>query len=57
MNVHDAQICMRAPNFDGGEGSGVKGHTTEHIKGVHLAYAAAHANWKAAVNPQLSLFR
>jgi hypothetical protein len=30
MNYQDAKIAMRALNLDGGEGSGVKGHTTEH---------------------------
>ena len=30
MKYNDAQIAMRALNLDGGEGSGVKGHTTEH---------------------------
>lgn len=30
MNYQDAKIAMRALNIDGGEGSGVKGHTTEH---------------------------
>jgi hypothetical protein len=29
MNLQDAKIAMRALNLDGGEGSGVKGHTTE----------------------------
>jgi hypothetical protein len=29
MNYQDAKIAMRALNLDGGEGSGVKGHTTE----------------------------
>jgi hypothetical protein len=28
MNYNDAKIAMRALNLDGGEGSGVKGHTT-----------------------------
>ena len=30
MNLQDAKIAMRALNLDGGEGSGIKGHTTEH---------------------------
>jgi hypothetical protein len=35
MNGRDAQIAFRALNLDGGEGSGVKGHTTEHpIRGA-----------------------
>ena len=34
MNYNDAKIAMRALNLDGGEGSGVKGHTTEHPVGA-----------------------
>jgi hypothetical protein len=30
MNLNDALIVKQALNLDGGEGSGVKGHTTEH---------------------------
>ena len=29
MTYNDAKIAMRVLNLDGGEGSGVKGHTTE----------------------------
>lgn len=39
MNLQDAKIAMRALNLDGGEGSGVKGHTT--LGGNKLAEARA----------------
>ena len=34
MNLQDARIAARALNLDGGEGSGVRGHTTER-GGIH----------------------
>jgi hypothetical protein len=39
MNTRDAQVTFKALNLDGGEGSGVKGHTT--LGGSKLAEARA----------------
>jgi hypothetical protein len=40
MKLNDALIVARALNLDGGEGSGVKGHTTEHESKLSEARSA-----------------
>jgi thymidine phosphorylase len=44
MNGQEAQIAARALNLDGGEGSGVRGHTTERAS--YLAQATHEASLK-----------
>lgn len=52
MNGKDAQIVARALNLDGGEGSGVKGHTTEKQGGLQAAREKAYATAKAKSEKQ-----
>lgn len=51
MNVYEAQIAARALNLDGGEGSGVKGHTTarEPRSVVAARIAAAEKDLQARI--------
>lgn len=57
MNLQDAKIAMRALNLDGGEGSGVKGHTTEakipdsHTKLLRLGFHAVDTKTGERLSP------
>jgi hypothetical protein len=53
MNYNDAKIAMRVLNLDGGEGSGVKGHTTEHTSGWSEAVELGHKDTVASTQRHL----
>jgi hypothetical protein len=52
MNYNDAKIAMRVLNLDGGEGSGVKGHTTEHDREKYRPAISKQGDRRVAANKE-----